>query len=121
MRIKILVDSVYAQLSLGMTVIAMWCQVLGFFTYFWHEGPLVTSEFAGFSLKGYSGLWKGCEETGTLCFRPGGGSKWSYEIFTFLGTSKAILVFLIKKKHSRACFQYFTTLSRHFKLFFFIF
>lgn len=80
MRIKLLVDSVYAQLSLGLTSVAFLCHVLGFFTHFWHEGSLVTSEFVGFSLKGYSGLWRGCEETGTLCFRPGGGSKYSFSM-----------------------------------------
>lgn len=75
MRIKLLVDSIYAQLSLGLTSIAFWCHLLGFLTEFWNDGTLVTSEFAGFVLKGHSGLWRGCEETGTLCFRPGSGSK----------------------------------------------
>lgn len=78
MRIRLLVDSVYAQLSLGLTTIGFWCQLIGFISTFWYNGPLTTHEFSGFVLKGFSGLWKGCEETGTLCFRPGGGSKFSY-------------------------------------------
>ena len=80
MHIKFLVESVYPQLSMGLTAIGFWCHLVGFFTPFWFNGPLATHEMSAFVLKGYSGLWKGCEETGTLCFRPRGGSKYMYMI-----------------------------------------
>lgn len=75
MKIRILIDSVYPQLSLGLTSIGFWCHLIGFFSNFWYHGHLATHEMSGFVMKGYAGLWKGCEETGTLCFRPGGGRK----------------------------------------------
>ncbi|XP_045181192.1 uncharacterized protein LOC123540326 isoform X6 [Mercenaria mercenaria] len=96
MRIRLLVDSVYAQISMGLTAIAFWCHLIGFFTTFWYHGPLATHEISTFVLKGYSGLWKGCEETGTLCFRPAGGSWFeATQAFETLGFIAAIVALVL--------------------------
>ncbi|XP_052761368.1 uncharacterized protein LOC128204072 isoform X1 [Mya arenaria] len=99
MRIKLLVDSLFVQISFGLVGIANWCHVIGFFSQFWHFGPLVTSEISGFVIRGYSGLWKGCEETGTLCFRPDGGS-WlkatqAFETLGFIAAVAALILIVL--------------------------
>ncbi|XP_052236343.1 uncharacterized protein LOC127848086 isoform X4 [Dreissena polymorpha] len=86
-------------MAMGLIMIGSWCHVIGFLSQFWHNGPFVTSEFAGYVIKGYSGLWKGCDETGTLCFRPEGGS-WlkatqAFEVLGFIAAVVALILIIL--------------------------
>lgn len=91
MKIRLLVDSLYAQLSMGLTSIGFWMFIVGFFTDFWYSGPFITAEFAGFKLKGHSGLWKGCDETGTLCYRPKGDGELVWFLAFYLKNVSPVL------------------------------